>query len=196
MVNVGPLAAEIVSLVWGTRANFNGFHVLAALLHGTLVVGVSQTLRHWTEGATYIRQGGHQVGHWPTFLVGKALRCIYSSSGRTYTRKPGIITSIFLDMKQRIALARWWALAAAGTLICVRDFKSSDTVIPTSALFVITGRRWPCTFILGSSSVCFPMLNTELLFTDIISCQVFCQSTNASKACCSRSTSLQFRTRV
>jgi len=42
---------------------------LAALLHGTLVVGVSQTLRRWTEGATYIRQGGHHVGHWPTFLV-------------------------------------------------------------------------------------------------------------------------------
>jgi len=34
MVN-GPLAAEIVSLVWGTPANFNGFRVLAALLHGT-----------------------------------------------------------------------------------------------------------------------------------------------------------------
>jgi len=43
MVNFGPLAAEIVSLVWGTPANFNGFGVLAALLHGTLVVGVSQT---------------------------------------------------------------------------------------------------------------------------------------------------------
>jgi len=41
----GPLAAEIVSLVWGTPANFNGFRVLAALLHGTVVVGVSQTLR-------------------------------------------------------------------------------------------------------------------------------------------------------
>jgi len=41
---------------------------LAALLHGTLVVGVSQTLRRWTEGVTYIRQGGHHVGHWPTFL--------------------------------------------------------------------------------------------------------------------------------
>ena len=38
-------------------------------MHGTLVVGVSQTLRHWTDGATYIRQGGHHVGHWPTFLV-------------------------------------------------------------------------------------------------------------------------------
>ena len=45
MVNFGPLAAEIVSLVWGTPANFNGLGVLAALLHGTLVVGVSQTLR-------------------------------------------------------------------------------------------------------------------------------------------------------
>ena len=43
MVNFGPLAAEIVSLVWGTPANFNGFRVLAALLHDTLVVGVSQT---------------------------------------------------------------------------------------------------------------------------------------------------------
>ena len=43
MVNFGPLAAETVSLVWGTPGNFNWFHVLAALLHGTLVVGVSQT---------------------------------------------------------------------------------------------------------------------------------------------------------
>jgi len=49
--------------------NVNGFRVLAALLHGTLVVGVNQTLRRWTEGATYIRQGGHHVGHWPAFLV-------------------------------------------------------------------------------------------------------------------------------
>ena len=45
MVNFGPLAAEIVSLVWGTPANVNGFRVLAALLHGTVVVGVSRTLR-------------------------------------------------------------------------------------------------------------------------------------------------------
>jgi len=44
MVNVGPLTAEIGSGVWGTPANFNGFRVLAALLHATLVVGVSQTL--------------------------------------------------------------------------------------------------------------------------------------------------------
>jgi len=62
-------AAEICWRVWGTPANFNGFHVLAVLLHGTLVGGVSQTLRHWTEGATYIRQCSYHVGHWPTFLV-------------------------------------------------------------------------------------------------------------------------------
>jgi len=41
----------------GTPTNFNGFRVLAALLHGTPVLGVSQTLRHWTEGATYFRAG-------------------------------------------------------------------------------------------------------------------------------------------
>ena len=29
-----PLAAEITSGVWGTPATFNGFRVLAALLHG------------------------------------------------------------------------------------------------------------------------------------------------------------------
>jgi len=45
MVNFGLLAAEIGLVVWGTLAYFNGFRILAALLHGTLVVGVSQTLR-------------------------------------------------------------------------------------------------------------------------------------------------------
>jgi len=69
MVNFGLLMAEICWRVWGIPAHFNGFRVLAALLHGTLVVGVSQTLRRWTEGATYIPQGGHHVGHRPTFLV-------------------------------------------------------------------------------------------------------------------------------
>jgi len=45
MANFGPLEAEIGSGVWGTPANFNGIRVLAASLHATLVVGVSQTLR-------------------------------------------------------------------------------------------------------------------------------------------------------
>jgi len=46
MVNLGLLAAEIDPVVWGTAANFNGLCVLAALLHGTPVLGVNQTLRY------------------------------------------------------------------------------------------------------------------------------------------------------
>ena len=69
MANFDWLAAEICWQVCGTPANFYAFRVLAALQHGALVVAVSQTLRRWTEGATYIRQGGHHVRHWPTFLV-------------------------------------------------------------------------------------------------------------------------------
>ena len=34
LVNLGLLAAEIVSGVWGTPATFNGFRILAELLHG------------------------------------------------------------------------------------------------------------------------------------------------------------------
>jgi len=43
MVNFGLLAAEIYAVVWGTTANFNGFRILSVLLHGTPVLGVSQT---------------------------------------------------------------------------------------------------------------------------------------------------------
>jgi len=46
MVKFGPLAAEIGLVVCGTPANFNGFSVLAALLHGSQVVGISQTFRY------------------------------------------------------------------------------------------------------------------------------------------------------
>jgi len=45
MVNFGPLAAEIDPVVWGAHANFNNFSVLAALLRGSQVASVSQTLR-------------------------------------------------------------------------------------------------------------------------------------------------------
>jgi len=44
MVNFGLLAAEIGLPVCGTAANFNGFRVLAALLHYSQVVIVSETL--------------------------------------------------------------------------------------------------------------------------------------------------------
>ena len=52
MVNFGTLAAEIVSLVWGTPGNFNGFRVLAALLHGSQLVGGNvdaSCVRRWKK---------------------------------------------------------------------------------------------------------------------------------------------------
>jgi len=45
MVNFGLLAAEIDRVVWDTPANFNGFRIFAVLLHGSQVVGDSQTLQ-------------------------------------------------------------------------------------------------------------------------------------------------------
>ena len=45
MVNFSLLAAEIVSGVWATPVTFNGFRVLAALLRGSQIVSISQTLR-------------------------------------------------------------------------------------------------------------------------------------------------------
>jgi len=68
MVNFGPVMAEIGSGVWVSPVNFNGSRVLAALLHGSTR---SQhpanfaVLNSWIEGATYVRQGDHHVGHWP-----------------------------------------------------------------------------------------------------------------------------------
>jgi len=122
---LGLLAAEIVSLVWGTPATFNGFRILALLLQRRCWTEANQTLhdvwpspglehyiyifggycpimeffrckihfasskscailfwyryctaleqwaraklRRCAQGATYIRQGDHHIGHWPTF---------------------------------------------------------------------------------------------------------------------------------
>jgi len=76
MVNFGPLAAEIGLPVWGTPANFNGFRILAALLHGSQVVIVSQICGVEQRAPPMFGQGDHQVGHWPTFLV---VLCLVSS---------------------------------------------------------------------------------------------------------------------
>ena len=71
-----------MSLQYGELRPTNSWELLVSLGHpskfqrvsrlGSITArhsstGVCQTLRRWTEGATYIRQGGHQVGHWPTF---------------------------------------------------------------------------------------------------------------------------------
>jgi len=46
MVNIGPLSAEIGWRVSGTQENFNGFCVLASLLHRRRSTEVNQILHH------------------------------------------------------------------------------------------------------------------------------------------------------
>jgi len=82
----------------GHPTNFNGFRVLAALLHGSQIVSVSQTLRCWTEGATYVRQGNHHVGHWPTFLLLSFVQSKHTQSYLTLHRAPllpDIVSAIY-----------------------------------------------------------------------------------------------------
>jgi len=57
-------------------------HITAALLHGTRVVSVSQTLRRSAEGATYIRQGGDHFGHCFTYCVSRRRREMYTGHRR------------------------------------------------------------------------------------------------------------------
>jgi len=78
MVNFGRLTAEICWRVWGTPARH-------------LVVGISQTLRRWTEGATHVRQGDHHVGHWPTFLVPKVIDCMHQTIKTFLEREHSIL---------------------------------------------------------------------------------------------------------
>jgi len=58
-VNFGPLAAELGLPVWGTSANFNGFRVLASLLHRRRLTEVNQTLHDvWSFlGLVYLQEG-------------------------------------------------------------------------------------------------------------------------------------------
>jgi len=69
----------------GHPCKFQLVSSLGSITARHLVVGVSQTLRRSTEGATYTPQGDHHVGHWPTFLVpqGKAGCNVYTGSPTT-----------------------------------------------------------------------------------------------------------------
>ena len=69
MVNLRPTSGwdRLTSL--GHPCRFQLVSRLGSVTARHLLVGISQTLRRWIEGATYIRQGDHHIGHWPTFLV-------------------------------------------------------------------------------------------------------------------------------
>ena len=72
-------------------------------------LGCPCILRRWTEGATYIRQGDHHVGHWPTFLV------IYCKSPDKSILKPSLI--LYLQVTQPISNMFFWSPYGIGQTI-------------------------------------------------------------------------------
>jgi len=69
MVNLRPTSGSDRFGSLGHPSYFQRLPRLDCVTARHVVLGVSQTLRRWTEGATYVWQGDHHVGHWPTFLV-------------------------------------------------------------------------------------------------------------------------------
>jgi len=85
MVHFGPLTAEISWRLWGTPANFNGFRVLALLLHRHRSADVNQTLYDvWTSAGIV-----HYTGlHFLAFLL-----CNGTLPGAKFTLRPRLAFS-------------------------------------------------------------------------------------------------------
>jgi len=140
MVNFGLLAVKICWRVWCTPANFNGFRVVAALLHGTLLLGVIQTLQRWTEGATYIRQGGHHVGHWPTFLVTSSIPSITLNS-----LQENLSVTLMLHIHLVILISARWSVKSF-SLFIGHDSLPCNIQLCTQLLYIFPShKRWNVT---------------------------------------------------
>ena len=81
--------------------------ILAALLHGTRALDVTQTLWRSAEGVTYIRQGSYHIGHRPVELATKNI--IYLTAPRWWTvhggRSPPL-GSVGLQCRYRASSSR------------------------------------------------------------------------------------------
>jgi len=66
MVNFGPLAAEIGSGFWAPLQISTGFASWQRYCTASSS-GRQPNFAALNRGRTYVRQGDHQVGHWPTF---------------------------------------------------------------------------------------------------------------------------------
>jgi len=91
MVNFGLLAAEICWRVWGILQISTGF--TSWQRYWTLVVGVSRTLRHWTERHLY-------SAGWPSHCV-----CVCHSAARI---------ALWRDHSDAMCSRAWRVLCSAG----------------------------------------------------------------------------------
>jgi len=102
----------------GHPSYFQRLSRLGSVTARHVVVGVSQTLRRWTDGATYVRQGDHHVGRWPTFLVvsiitfrvrhsrgemcsghGRLCACLYLAAFPHYCTVPDVKAWFYVKIK-------------------------------------------------------------------------------------------------
>jgi len=92
--------------------------ILAALLHGTRVVGVRQALRRWAEGATYIRQRAGRLSRWAYAHI-LVLKLFFTS------QKPWVWSivisskSIGVDIKPIINIYLAWSVIASRELLSI-----------------------------------------------------------------------------
>ena len=96
------------SRVWGTPANFNWFRVLAALLHGSLVVGISQICDVEQRAPPIFGRaaGCHHVGHWPTFLVFSGIGCalvVWGGEGKLWIDITSTDSNSLFDCRGRFS---------------------------------------------------------------------------------------------
>ena len=62
----------------GHPCKFQQVSRLGSLTACTRVLGISHTLRRWTEGATYIQQGGHQYKRWALAHISSCVLQLYA----------------------------------------------------------------------------------------------------------------------
>jgi len=117
MMNFGPLA-KIDPVVWGTPANFNGFRVLAVLMHGTAVLGASHVFAALNRGRHLYSAG--RTSRWVSahILVNVALvwwlhlliiNCTFICDVCTLCLKATISLSFsYLSVCSQQATHQWW----------------------------------------------------------------------------------------
>jgi len=86
MVNFGQLAAKIGWRVWGTPANFDGFRVLASLLHRRRSEEVNKTFRMF----------GCLLGWYTMYTFSTALTPNGILSGAKFTLRPSLAFSYII----------------------------------------------------------------------------------------------------
>jgi len=81
MVNFGLLTAQIQPVVWGTPANFNAFHVLAALLHGIYSSGRQPNFAALNRGRHLFSAGRPSRWALAHFLLRSISECVHTLLG-------------------------------------------------------------------------------------------------------------------